>query len=313
MAENGENSMLALLTEIKEQNAELGKRIQKLEEKDRDPSPVRSMTPGSPQASLGGNDDDGNEFDEEEDDPNYVFNSALHQMVQGPEISDMLARDITNSLLNEADLRELRDIHDNNPTPANVPSIRVPKMNPEVNFFRGTFYESRDRVIASIQKNVCTGLSILANMMNELKRKKISPLFTKQHQFTKLNECMLMLTETHKDTTLLRRNNAKPLLNHSLYNLCSKTGMVHRETNDMVFDDDMVSQVDHVYRSKRVMKRVMKKREYMYSKNGVKQNRQSDPEYQRGYGQSQRARGGRQPFPRSGARRGRGRSYSHHH
>jgi len=38
-------------------------------------------------------------------------------------------------LLNESDLKELRAIHDNNLTPANVPSIRVPKMNPEVDFF----------------------------------------------------------------------------------------------------------------------------------------------------------------------------------
>ena len=112
-------------------------------------------------------------------------------------------------MLNESDLKELRAIHDNNLTPANVPSIRVPKMNPEVHFFRGTYVETRDRVIANIQKNVCTGLSILANMVNELKRKKISPLFTKQYQFTKLNECMIMLAETHKDTTLLRRTMQK--------------------------------------------------------------------------------------------------------
>ena len=81
--------MLALLTEIKEHNAGLAKRIHKLEEKGRDPSPVRSMTPGSPQASLGENDDDGNESDEEEDDPSYVFNSGLYHTVQGPDISDV--------------------------------------------------------------------------------------------------------------------------------------------------------------------------------------------------------------------------------
>ena len=44
-------------------------------------------------------------------------------------------------------------------------------------------------------------------MINELKRKTISPLFTSDHQFGKINECMWLLVEGHKQSTLLRRHN----------------------------------------------------------------------------------------------------------
>jgi len=97
----------------------------------------------------------------------------------------------------------------------------------------------RDNFIAGIQNILGTGLAILANMINELKRKTISPLFTPEHQFGKINECMLLLAEAHKQSTLLRRQNVKHLLNDSLHILCSKRAMEKRCSNACVFEEDM--------------------------------------------------------------------------
>ena len=101
-------------------------------------------------------------------------------------------------------------------------------MNPEISLPADAATTIRDNFIAGIQNNLGTGLAILANMINELKRKTISPLFTSEHQFGKINECMLLLAEAHKQSTLLRRQNVKHLLNDSLHILCSKRAMEKR-------------------------------------------------------------------------------------
>ena len=220
--------------EIKTGQSDLTHRLEKLEEASPSKDSNDYQDIDDPES---GNEDEYEDISDDEND--YQFNAGFEVQKAGPAISGSLAEAINKSLLCQSDSNELKKIHDNNPIPKNTESIRVPKMNPEISLPADAATSIRDNFIAGIQNNLGTGLAILANMINELKRKTISPLFTPEHQFGKINECMLLLAEAHKQSTLLRRQNVKHLLNDSLHILCSKRAMEKRCSNACVFEEDM--------------------------------------------------------------------------
>ena len=253
-----------------------------------------------------GNEDEYEDISDDEND--YQFNAGFEVQKAGPAISGSLAEAINKSLLCQSDSNELKKIHDNNPIPKNTESIRVPKMNPEISLPADAATSIRDNFIAGIQNNLGTGLAILANMINELKRKNISPLFTPEHQFGKINECMLLLAEAHKQSTLLRRQNVKHLLNDSLHILCSKKAMEKRCSNVCVFEEDMGSQADQLFKNNRVMRRKIMKSRPGKAKNGFRPTRGPLRGPRRG-GVGMRSR--RAGLPRGGSQAARGKPQNH--
>ena len=193
--------------EIKTGQSDLTHRLEKLEEAPPSKDSNDYQDIDDPES---GNEDEYEDISDDEND--YQFNAGFEVQKAGPAISGSLAEAINKSLLCQSDSNELKKIHDNNPIPKNTESIRVPKMNPEISLPADAATSIRDNFIAGIQNNLGTGLAILANMINELKRKTISPLFTPEHQFGKINECMLLLVEAHKQSTLLRRHNVNNCL-----------------------------------------------------------------------------------------------------
>ena len=289
--------------EIKTGQSDLTHRLEKLEEAPPSKDSNDNQDIDDPES---GNEDEYEDISDDEND--YQFNAGFEVQKAGPAISGSLAEAINKSLLCQSDPNELKKIHDNNPIPKNTESIRVPKMNPEISLPADAATSIRDNFIAGIQNNLGTGLAILANMINELKRKTISPLFTSEHQFGKINECMLLLAEAHKQSTLLRRQNVKHLLNDSLHILCSKRAMEKRFSNACVFEEDMGIQADNLFRNNKIMRRKIMKPRPGKAKNGFRQTRGPLRGPRRG-GVGMRSR--RAGLPRGGSQAARGKPQNH--
>ena len=86
-------------------------------------------------------------------------------------------------------------------------------MNPEIQMPKTSFNYKQESTLTNAQANLSAGLSILAQTINKISKKDSYKELSRQDLFKTLNECMTLMTDTHKNISYARRMNVRSLLN----------------------------------------------------------------------------------------------------
>ena len=255
-------TMLALLNTLNDnvnkvmnQNKKFEERINSLEN--------NHSTPPSPKASETHEDARDNLFEdsdkEDTDDDSELdltFQDTIFQKKVGENIREPLANAIQMSLLGVDDTKKLVNIHEQNHRPGNVAGLIVPELNKEiVSTDKTPAITAKENQLCGIQRNVCTAISIMTNILNDVGKSKNRTLM-REDIFHKTNDAISVLAAAHKGLNLARKMNVKPVLSHNIQYLCTKAYSVEedRSTNSLLFDEDLGNECDkairHTHRQK---------------------------------------------------------------
>ena len=261
------NSVMALLksmneslSDIKEQNKALSQRVEKLEKK-RLPSPSLKEPKEVPEpVSLSDQehdqDDDAFQVSEEEkldsdSDLELDFNDTIFSKKVGDNLNEKLAKAIDTSLLGTDDYEKMRRIYEENARPNNITSLIVPELNKEISV-NDLQVMNKEKQLANVQRQVCTAMSILGDVMNDVGKNK-NRKYDREKIFSKANEAMCVLATTHKSISYSRKLNIKSVLSPNLQFLCYKDQQKEtRFSNDFLFEEDLGTELEKVIRTKRV-------------------------------------------------------------
>merc|ERR1712154_293186 len=89
-----------------------------------------------------------------------------------------------------------------------------------------------------VQKDMCTALAILANVLADLGKRK-NRAVGREDFFSKLNEVVSVLAAFLKSVSYARKLNVKSFLHEDLHVLCTKKSITEKKTNDLLFGEDM--------------------------------------------------------------------------
>ena len=227
-----------------------------------------NASPPSPKASLGNADErdcdslgdfeksDEEHFDQDdEEEMDFQYNAYLLPSKIGPPIGTKMAQDINSSLLLGRDVQLINAIHTKHPTPSNLTALCVPHVNPEINMRSDGNVANREAHLGSIQKDVNTAIGILANVCSDIGRKQTDDhKLDREKAFRDLNDAMSVLTSAHKNLTRARKISIRPILNESLSTLCYAKSEQDRDSNQLLFDEDLVRKVDEAYKNRKLHK-----------------------------------------------------------
>ena len=249
---------LSILKDIQEKLNSVTERVTELERKSPPPSPRVSLTPPRQEDGERENIEEEELFQQSdsEEEPDMNFKARVYAPPTGPPVSDKLANEIADSFLKKPDFKGLNDIQDNNPAPQNIASIRVPAMNSEISLIQNSSIWQKENAMTAAQKGICTSLSILTYTIADISKKRSHQSMSRHELFEKMNDCMSILVDAHKQISLGRRQNVKPLLNEPLHILCSKRSYVDSYSNEFLFGNDMDRQAEELMKPRRVMRRM---------------------------------------------------------
>ena len=297
------------LEDIKSSQKELNQRVETLESIDNSQAqPGGSKSPRDEEIEDDSEESENEgpaEEEDQEEGPMYSFTRRIKTCPVGPPINKTYAEDINLTLIKKTDMIELNKLHEANPSPSNIASLRVPIMNPEVTINPTCHTGQRETAIVAVHKEVTTGLAILSKLIDDVGRKSDNNSLSRQNHFDRLNECITVMAEAHKQITYIRRQNVRHLLKEKLQILCSKKATEDIDTNMFVFGDDMDRQADQQIKKRKVMKA----QKFPKSKNGSFRGRghkkYRDPPSRGGFNQSKppnpQARGNGRGGRRGGA------------
>ena len=259
---------------------------------------IDASPPPSPKTSMGNADDRDvdsladfeksdeeqsvHEDEEDEEEMEFQYNGYLLPSKIGPPIGSKMAQDVNSSLLLGRDVQQINAIHSKHPTPSNLTALCVPHMNPEINMRSDTNVANREAHLGSIQKDVNTAIGILANVCGDMGKKQTGKRkFDREKSFRDLNDAMSVLTSAHKNLTRARKISVRPILNESLGALCYAKPEQDRESNHLLFDEDLVRKVDEAYKNRKLHKSAKNGRGQKYRK-FKNQGRGAHPSFRRG-------------------------------
>ena len=265
-------TMLALMkslnqsfNELKSQNNDVVSRLEALE-KAHPPPPTPTPAVAhdiSDQASIG------DAFENSHDSDNEGAVEALAWEIDdtiaanhlGPEVADGVANFITKSMLGVDDKAKIEQIHVDNPRPSNVPALVVPELNKEIKI-SDINVTIKDGQLASVQRSVCTAMSILGDIVSDIGiGDPSSRKYERQQVFEKTNQVLSLLAASHKGISMARKLNVKPVLAPNLQFLCTSNHIKHEEnrsSNTFLFDEDLGCEVDKAFRMNKISSKVSK-------------------------------------------------------
>ena len=317
--EETSDTVVSLLKSLNDTVTKLDRRIVSLENdmKNHD----NHSNPPSPRTSVHAHEDDRihnahthtafepslpSENEEDDSESELTFKDTIFAKNVGDNINEPLAQALQISLLGVDDTKKIMNIHENNPRPGNVTGLIVPELNKEIGATdKPISVTSKENQLCGIQRNLCTAISILSNILNDVGKRKNRTL-SREDIFQKTNDAVSVLAAAHKGVNLARKMNIKPILSQNIQFLCTKshTSEEDRSSNKFLFDEDLGSECDKAYKQRRVIHRI--------SKNFGAQGRGSfrngagrgSSQIQRGVSARSRSQRGR-----SYSRRGRGNPY----
>ena len=191
------------------------------------------------------------EIAEDMDDTDLAFQTRVKCDKVGPKIDEQLAKNINESLLKVSNSAELITLHDENPIPGNITALKVPELNPEIKIPAITTKAQAEGEMIFLQKDISTAMGMCASLLSDMGKKSYK--FDRHQVFRKINDITSMLAAAHKSTTFVRKLNVKSLLREELQVLCTKKGTKERESNNLVFGDDMGKQADEMRKHRNVV------------------------------------------------------------
>ena len=269
MADEGSDASAAVLdllkslndniNELKGESKQVNNRLDALERR-------RSPSPLSPSASIGLNQEENEqdvdnvyEHSEEEDadEDEFDFTSVLFTKKVGEKISDKLASALDTAMLGVDDFSELTKLQERHVRPENLKTLVVPKINEEIQ--PSMSIEHKDKQLSLIQKNVVSAISALSRILDDVSKRKNREL-AREDIFKKTNDAVSLLTAAYKEVNLARKLNIKPVLSTNIQFLCTRKHALEedRSSNTFLFDEDLGSEVDKAFKSRRVASRVAK-------------------------------------------------------
>ena len=191
------------------------------------------------------------EMAEDVDDTDLAFQTRVKCDKVGPKIDDQLAKNVNDSLLKISNSAELVTLHDENPVPGNITALKVPELNPEIKIPAISTKAQAEGEMIFLQKDICTAMGMCASLLSDMGKKSYK--FDRHQVFRKINDITSILAAAHKSTTFVRKLNVKSLLKEELQVLCTKKGTKERESNNLVFGDDMGKQAEEMRKHRNVV------------------------------------------------------------
>ena len=266
MAEAQED-ILGLLKSIQNSQRELHEKVALLEENASAPPIGNEGNEPNDKRNIAGFEHSESESETEENQNDLQFKTRTKTKPQGPPISDELADQFQLTLLHVTDVEAIKTIHDLNLSPSNVGALKVPDLNPEVRIAPMSTVAQTENVLAIVQKDICTAMSISANLLSDLGKRKNRKL-GREEMFALLNDTVSVLAASHKSLSFARRLNVKNLLNENLHILCTKKALEERKNNDLLFGDDMGKQAEEAKKQKELVMKTQAKNGYGAPKRG---------------------------------------------
>ena len=247
------------INELKTQNKQVSHRLDSLEGK-------KSANPLSPDASIGlnqsDNEDVNNVYEHSDEDASgsedeFDFASVLFTKKVGDRISDKLAAALDTAMLGVDDISELTKLQERHVRPENSQTLVVPKLNEEIQ--PPTGIDIKDKQLCLIQKNIVSAISALSRVLDDVSKRKNREL-AREDIFKKTNDAVSLLTAAYKEVNLARKTNVKPSLSTNIQFLCTRKHSMEedRSSNTFLFDEDLGSEVDKAFKSRKVASRVAK-------------------------------------------------------
>ena len=264
---NREETMLNILKSLedsvktlKEDNRSIVERLERVENPKEASGAVREHS-AHESGSFANADDDVDIFEQSDVEPmnsesetDLQANSFAREVVTGPKLGAQLANTINNGLISQDNVEKVTQLHDKFVRPVNIPNLRVPKMNEEVIVTDHDL--TKENQLIQIQQNVTTAICIIADILND--QSKVNHKFTREEIFNKTNDVSSLLIHTHKEISLARKLNVKPLLQSSLHGLCTKKHMTSSSltSNRFLFEEDLGDEVDKSFKKRKVVQKV---------------------------------------------------------
>ena len=209
-------------------------------------------------------DDFGKEEEEEEEDFDD-FDAYIVSDKTSAAVDPVLAQRFGDGLLLPSDRARLREALESFPRPDNLPSLRSPVLNRELEQIN-QHYLNRDKRIKSIQDQVVGAISITSQVMSDL---KTSNTLTRKETYDLLAHSARLLMASHKDLSQQRREAIRPALHRDYKILCNPKMNRTLTSNEYLFGDDVNKRAEEALKAKRLAQ----KYHYQAPKNGAQKGR----------------------------------------
>ena len=202
----------------------------------------------------GVNSKEGYEKSGSESDEELLYFAGTQIDKWGPEIDKKIASEMEMGLLRKSNYKILSESRDKYLPPENIQALRVPEMNNEIDINRTSPIGQRETILCTSQSNLTSGIAILANTVNKLAKKKSFNELSREQLFTELSDCVTLLSDVHKEISVVRRMNVKPLLNSNLFPLCKRSAFENKKDNELLFGEDICEKAGQMFKKRKVMR-----------------------------------------------------------